>query len=196
MTGLIGFLKMELPTGDVRLCDGGFIEYNGELYVSEHEIFGAISGLQPLNEGVGNEVPALQLTLVPGEDALPGDLTQPGFQRSRVRLWIGEFDTDTGQLIGNPDLMFDGQIDQTVFSVGAGRELSMSIVSTAERLFELNTGNSLSSSFHKSVWPGEKGHDNATGLTIPVAWGTGRPINGSNMPPNIGWRTRPRANAR
>jgi len=69
-------------------------------------------------------------------------------------------------------LLFYGQIDQTILRVGrAVRELAMTIVSTLERLFLRNEGNSLSPVFHKSVWPGETGHDNATGLTVPVAWG-------------------------
>src|SRR3546814_9368912 len=52
---------------------------------------------------------------------------------------------------------------------------SSDLVSLAERLFELNIGNSLNSAWHKSVWPGELGHDNATGLSIPVAWGVESP---------------------
>ena len=73
---------------------------------------------------------------------------------------------------GTPDLMFDGQVDQTSLRLGRGRVLSISVVSNAERLFELDIGNSLSPTFHKSVHPGEKGHDNASGLKVQVAWGT------------------------
>src|SRR3546814_15904051 len=56
-----------------------------------------------------------------------------------------------------------------------GAEVAVSVVSLAERLFELNIGNSLNSAWHKSVWPGELGHDNATGLSIPVEWGVESP---------------------
>src|SRR5690606_31007688 len=105
----------------------------------------------------------------------PGDVTQPGFQRSRVRFWIAEYDVEEGTIVGTPDLMFDGQIDQTTWTGGSTRELSMSIDSTAERLFERNNGNRLSDSWHESVWPGEKGHANATGLAVPVAWGAEKP---------------------
>src|SRR5690606_3785725 len=90
-------------------------------------------------------------------------------------FWIAEYDVATG-IISTADVQFDGQIDQTVFSSGRGtKELSMSIVSLAERLFEGNIGNTLNSTWHKSVWPGEKGHDNATGLSVPIAWGTEAP---------------------
>lgn len=171
--GLIGLCKIELPGsyGAVLLCDGGFIVFNAETYKSKDAVFGTIGSIEAMQEGVGNEVPALEMTLLPPGDSTPGDLSQPGFQTSRVRFWIGEYDVDTGELDGAPDVIFDGQLDRTMLTVGASRELAVSVVSLAERLFELNIGNSLNSAWHKSVWPGELGHDNATGLSIPVAWG-------------------------
>lgn len=172
---VIGLLKIELPAATVRLCDGGFIDFDGETYRSTDPVFGGIASLQSLTEGVGEEIPALELSLNPAGDSAPADLSQPGFQKSAVRLWIGEYDVDAGTLTGTPDLLFYGQIDQTVLRVGRNaRDLSMTIVSTLERLFMRNEGNGLSPVFHKSVWPGETGHDNATGLTIPVAWGVER----------------------
>lgn len=170
--GLIGLLKIELPDATVRLCDGGFVEFGGETYTSVDPTFGTIASLAALTEGVGEEIPALELSLNPAASSAPADLSQPGFQRSAVRLWIGQLDIDTGLLVGDPDLLFYGQIDQSVLRVGRSvRDLAMTIVSTLERLFMRNEGNSLSPVFHKSVWPGETGHDNATGLTVPVAWG-------------------------
>ena len=170
--GLIGLLKIELPDATVRLCDGGFIDFDGETYRSTDPVFGGIASLQALTEGVGEEIPALELSLNPAGTSAPADLSQPGFQKSAVRLWVGEFDVDAGTLTGDPDLLFYGQIDQTILRIGRNaRDLAMTIVSTLERLFMRNEGNTLSPTFHKSVWPGELGHDNATGLTVAVAWG-------------------------
>lgn len=170
--GLIGLLRIDLPDATVRLCDGGFVEFDGETYLSADPVFGGIASLEALTEGVGEEIPAMELALNPSGASAPADLSQPGFQRSMVKLWIGEKDEDAGTLVGTPDLLFFGQIDQTVLRVGrAARDLAMTIVSTLERLFMRNEGNSLSPVFHKSVWPGETGHDNATGLTVAVAWG-------------------------
>jgi len=47
-----------------------------------------------------------------------------------------------------------------------------------ERLLLRNSGNSLSAAWHKSIWPGETGHDQATGLKTPVAWGVAAPPGG------------------
>ncbi len=172
---LIGLMKMELPDATVRLCDGGFIEYDSETYRSFDPVFGTIASIDALSEGVGDEVPALEVTFYPHGDAEPSDLSQPGFQTARTRFWIGEYDVEAGTLDGTPDLVFDGQLDRTQLIVGRERTLSCSIVSLAERLFELNIGNSLNPNWHKSVWSGELGHDNATGLSVPVAWGAASP---------------------
>jgi hypothetical protein len=182
--GIVGLLKMELPGSIVaRLCDGAFFEdweTPGQFFRASHDTFGTIASVEAVTEGIGAEVPALELSLNPHPDAEPGDLSQPGFQQSIVRFWIGEYHPDTHLLIGTPELVFHGQIDQTGLSVRkGGRELSMTIVSTAERLFIRNRGNSLNPRWHKSVWPGETGHDNAIGLSTPVAWGVEAPQGGS-----------------
>jgi hypothetical protein len=89
-------------------------------------------------------------------------------------------------------LLFDGQVDQTTFTIARdNRELSVTIVPSSERLFEANIGNSLSPSFQKSVWSGDTGHDNATGLGRPVAWGTDAPPANVTYNPSVsipGWR--------
>lgn len=170
---IIGLLKISLPASTVRLCDGGFIVFAGETYTSSDPVFGTVSSVETATEGIGEEVPALELILLPASTSNPAALSQPGFQKSIVQFWIGEFIPATGLLIGTPDLLFHGQIDQTTLTIGRGqRELAMTVVSTAEKLFLRNRGNGLNPQFHKSIWPGETGHDNATGLTIPVAWGT------------------------
>ncbi len=174
--GLIGLCKMELPTGDVLLCDGGFQKWGSETYRSADPVFGTISSIEALGEGVGDEVPALEMTLLPPGTSEPADLSQPGFQTSRVRFWIAEYDEDTHAIVGTPDLMFDGQLDRTQITISRGsREVAASVVSLAERLFELNIGNWLSDTWHQSVWPGELGHANATGITQQIAWGVRAP---------------------
>jgi hypothetical protein len=173
---LTGLIKIEFPTGTVRLCDGGFFVWGAETYLSKDPVFGTLASLDGLSEGVGDEIPALEMTLMPPGTTLPGDLSQPGFQAARARFWLAEYDVVTGLLDGTPELQFDGQVDQTTLTVGRDRrELAISVVSSAERLFQRNIGNSLNPSFHKSVWAGETGEDNATGLGRAVAWGVEAP---------------------
>jgi hypothetical protein len=121
---------------------------------------------------VGEEVPAFDVTFLPPDGVDPADLAEPGYQTARVSVWIAEFDPATGNVVGTPDLMFLGQLDEIELAIDKGtRELTSSVVSLAERLFNRNEGNTLSEAFHKSVWPGETGHDAANGLSVTVAWG-------------------------
>lgn len=179
--GLALLAKIEFPTGDVRLTDGGFLVWNGETYRDRHATFGTVGSIQALSEGTGAQVPALELTLLPPGTVDAADLSDEGFQTSRARFWIAEFDLETHTVTGTPDLQFDGQVDQTIISAGAdgGRDLAISVVSTAERLFARNAGNTLNPTWHKSIWTGETGHDNATGLVFPVAWGVESPNGGA-----------------
>jgi hypothetical protein len=172
--GLTGLMKMELRDGRViRLCDGDFFYIGTELYSSKDETFGVIGSMETFSEGVGDEVPGFKLTFLPASTAAASEISAPGMQGSRTRFYIAEYDVATRVIIGEPDQQFDGQIDKTTLRIGRGkRELDIEFVSTAERLFSMNEGNSLNPRFHKLVNPGEKGEDNATGLGVGRAWGT------------------------
>lgn len=171
-TGLVGLIRIDFPTYTMRLASGGFLRVPDDgLYRSRDPLFGVLGGLSSLNEGVGEEVPVLSLTLLPPGSTAPAQLSKPGYQASRVKLMLAEYDPEAGTPVDEPDLLFDGQIDQTKLIFGQQRVVQMSIVSTHARLLERNIGNSLNSAWHKSVWPGETGHDNADGLGRQVAWG-------------------------
>lgn len=179
--GLMGLIRIEFPAHTLRLSSGGFLRVPGdELYRARDPLFGTLGGLSSLNEGVGEEVPVMQLTLLPPATTAPADLSRPGYQASRVRLMIAAFDPDAGTPVGDPDLLFDGQIDQTKIVFGKPRTVHMTIVSTHARLLERNIGNSLNPSWHKSIWPGETGHDQGTGLGRNRAWGVESPVAASN----------------
>lgn len=170
--GIIGLMKIEFPDHTLRLCDGGFIQWGDETYRAKDAKFGALGSVEGLSEGVGEEVPVFEITLLPPSTTPVGELSKPGYQTSASRFYLAEYDVDAGTLVGTPALQFHGQVDQTELRFGRGTlELSISIVSNAARLLEQNIGNSLNPSWHKSVWAGETGHDQATSLERQVAWG-------------------------
>jgi hypothetical protein len=176
-TRLSGLMKMELRDGrTIRLCDGGFVYADigagAELFLSADATFGVIGSMDAFSEGVDEEVPAFKLTFNPNSVAAAAELSAPGMQGSVTTFWIVELHPDTDLPISTPQLMFEGQIDKTVLRIGRGkRELDIEFISSAARLLAANEGNSLNPIFHKSVYPGELGEDNATGLGISVAWG-------------------------
>ncbi len=183
---LTGLLKIELPAATVRLCDGGIIRWGSEVFRAKDALFGNIGSFGEINEGVGEEVPAFDVTFLPPDGVDPNDLAAPGYQASRFTAWIAEYDPATGEVTGTPDLIFLGQLDQIEYARDKGsHELNVQIVSLAERLFNRNEGNTLSPSFHKSVWPGETGQDAANGLSVPVAWGTESPSGGTAVPSGL-----------
>lgn len=170
---LTGLCKIELPSATVRLCDGGVIIWGAETFVGRHATYGAIGHVNSLREGDSDELPPLEMSLLPPDTTAAADLLQPLFQGSRVRFWIAEYTLATSAVTGTPELKFDGELDQGTLNLDGS--LDLSVIPKAARLFELNIGNSLSPAFHKSVWSGELGHDNATGMAFPVAWGVESP---------------------
>lgn len=190
---LTGLLKLELRDGRIiRLCDGGFVPWGAETYRAKDDVFGVVGSLDTFEEGVSDEVPAFAMTLLPVSTAAAAELSAPGMQGSRLRLWIAELDMATGQIIGEPDQQFDGQLDQTKLIIGKGkRELETNNVPMGERFFSSNDGNTLSDAMHQYVYPGELGEQNATGLTSAVAWGTeaqpGSNGGSAQIYPSSGW---------
>ncbi|WBQ17465.1 hypothetical protein [Sphingobium yanoikuyae] len=172
-TRLVGLLKLELrDSRTLRLCDGGWVPWDAEKFTSRDATFGILGALESFEEGVSDEVPAFSLTFLPASTAAAAELSAPGMQGSRLRLWTAELDDLTGQIVGTPDQQFDGMLDQATLATGLRkRELRITIVPRGERFFNANDGNTLSDTFHKSVYPGERGEENATD-SVSVAWGT------------------------
>jgi hypothetical protein len=171
-TLLAGFIKWETGGGDVRLCDGGTLTFDGDTYTSRHPVFGGISGFEPISEGIGDEAPAGTLTFSPAPDALPAAISAPTLQGTRLRMWIAEVDRETGLIIGSPDLQLDNIADVTRLRLAKNVfQLAVDIVPRLERLFLLNEGNVLSGEFHRRMYPGERGLDNTIGVPVVVAWG-------------------------
>ena len=183
MNGFIGLLRIDFPDRTVRLCDGGFITFESNTYRDSDSVLGTIASIESLSEGATDEIPALDITFNPPSAVAFTELTSGALQRSQVRLWLAEYNVATNAIIGTPDLLFLGQLDQPSIRYSRTEySVSISCVSLAEWMFELDTGNALSDTEHQSRYPGELGHANATGLQVPIAWGVQAPPtgNGSN----------------
>lgn len=176
---LCGLMKAELPGYTLLLCDGGAVAWGADIYQSYDPRFGAIGSFDVPEEGVGDVIPSGTLTMLPPGGQAAIDLSSPTFQGARVRLWIAELDPMTGQPVGEPDLQADWQLDRTVLKSKKGeRSLAIDMVGTAQRLLARVEGNVLSSAFHSSIFPGEQGFDNGTGLESSFAWGAASPPRG------------------
>lgn len=176
---LANLVKIEFPdTTIVRWSEGAELKWGAEVYRPRHATYGAIASAETMAEGIGNEVPAMQLTLHPPSTAAAADLVQPGAQKAQVRAWTVRYNPDTATVLDAPSVtpLFFGFLDQARLVRGPGKfELVTSVVSQLEYLFARNAGNWLSPTFHKFVWPGETGEDQATGLVLQDAWGVEAP---------------------
>lgn len=178
---LVGLLKLDLPGGAVRLCDGGFCDWQGERYMAEHPVWGTIAAIEPVDEGVGDMAPGGKISFMPAPDAPASALSSKTHANARLRGWLGEIGPD-GKTVTTARPLFDGLIDTTAIRLPRGQRLvDVTFIARAERLFLVNQGNTLSPRFHKSVWPGEAGFDNCTGVPKSVAWGVEAPAQNSTL---------------
>lgn len=174
---IFGALQIDLPAYTLRLLDGaGSLTFNGGTFVGRDTTFGVLAGIEQVDDGFGDEAPALSIMLHPPSDAAAASLSSATFQGSRVRLWLGAVTRATGAVIADPYLLFDGLLDQPVLSVGKGtRTLEYECVSSMERLFDNDEGFRLSDTNHKRVWSGEEGLEHMSGLVKKIYWGVARP---------------------
>lgn len=179
---LAGLLESNLPGGvNVRLLDGaGELVWGTKTFVGRDVTFGVLAAIDDLSDGVGDEAPAINITLHPADDAVAASLSSPTMQGSPVSLWLAAIDRTTGAVVADPLLMFLGELDQPILRAGKGtRTLEYECVSAFERLFDNQEGQRLADSWHKGIWPGETGLANVTGLPKMIYWGTDRPQGGA-----------------
>lgn len=168
-----GAVRIALPEYTICLLDGaGVLTINGETYRGKDPTYGVLDTIDGLEDSAGDDAPNVKLGLIPASDAALASLIDPAVQGSAVQIMVGVVDFSTGQPVATPYAAFLGELDvPTVDWDMVDRRLEYSVVSVAERMFQLEEGRRLSSAFHQKVWPGEKGLDYCTDVEIVLAWG-------------------------
>jgi len=174
---VFGAVEIALPGYDLRLLDGaGSVTFDGRTFRGRDPIYGVLAAIEDIGDGVGDEAPAVGLTLLPASDAAAADLAAPTMQGSPVAIYVGALDRTTGAVIPEPYLLFLGELDVPTLRSGPNRRsLDYEVVSVAERFFDDDEGARLADGFHRSVWPGEHGFAFVTGVTETVYWGMDAP---------------------
>jgi hypothetical protein len=136
-----------------------------------------------VREDVSGEAPNMSITLIPSGTADREDIASAVVQLSPVRAWLAALTLDASQhliVIPDPEPVFDGFIDQATIRLNEKQDdFDYTLLSAFDYLFEDSEGQRLNGSFHQSVWAGEKGLDNVTGITKKIYWG-------ANAPPGTG----------
>lgn len=173
---IAGLMQIDLPDYTLRLADGGVVSWNGQAFVGRDDRFGAIAAIGGFEDGVGDSAPIMSIELFPPSTVAATDLSRPEMQGARVRLWLAVIDPAAGTPLPDPYQVFIGDVDQTtIVATRADRRLRIECVSGFERFFEAEEGARLSDAFHKSIWPGESGLANVTGVQKRVYWGAEAP---------------------
>jgi len=198
-------IKIELPDHTIRVVDGaGEVIFGGETYTGEDSVYGVLDQVESMAEQVGTEAPTVRFTFLPASISALAAITAPANQGSVVTVWFGAVDPVSGLIIGEPELLFLGDLDTADVDVSsASTVITFDVVSGWERLFEASEGQRLNNSFHRwTVWGGastEKGFEFVTQIQREEPWGYdgprprvvadtngGRPGGGSNPPPTGG----------
>lgn len=129
--------------------------------------------------GVGDQAPDWQLTFAPPSEAAAGDLSAATAQGGTVNGWLAVIDPQTGLLLPEPIQVFAGELDYARLRVGkASRTVEWRCASALEPFHDQEIGARLSDSWHKTVWPGETGLANMTGIEKTSYWGVESPPSG------------------
>ncbi len=181
---IVVLLKIELPDHTIRLVDGaGVVAYESQTFTGEDETYGTLSGIESIEEGVGDEAPKVRISFLPPTVTAIANLTAPGVQGSPVNIWMGAVDPSTGLIVGDPELLFSGELDEAELATDQGSQiLLMDVASIWERLFDSNEGARQNQDFHQSIYgtSNEGGFNDVTGVQKKLYWGFQGPTGAQN----------------
>lgn len=179
---LVHLLKIELPSKTIRLVDGsGFVLWGAESYTAEDAEFGKLAGFGEFTEAEGVEAPRQTVQLLPTGNAAIAALTAPSAQGSPVTIYAAAVDRQTGQIIGEPDVRFVGELDDAGFNPAQNSALlELELVTIWERLFDDNEGHRWNDAFWTYLYgSGARAFQHVTNAGEKLFWGYNGPSSGS-----------------
>lgn len=172
--------EFDLPSGTRRLMLGsGECMWGGDTFVGHDDNFGFVDSGEDVRESADGIAPNSSITIIPAAAANRSLIAAPGVQLSPIKTWLACLQLDASDniiVVPDPELLFEGFIDQATVTMDEGRdEIDYSIISAFDYFFEDTEGQRLNGAYHQYIWPGEKGLDNVTGVTRKVYWGMNDP---------------------
>lgn len=159
----------------IRWTDGGFLVWEGNLYRAKTS-YGVVSEIGEISDGIDGETTTCPITIMPASDEAFSALIAFGVQGAAVSIHFATVDFHTGLLIGEPELLLQSELDVPSLS-GSGGNLVHETITEEARMLEVNDERRLTDSFHKDVWPLERGYENVTGLKVKIYWRASDPNN-------------------
>lgn len=172
-------------TGSPILDENGeeILDSNSSLaFVGMDPAFGAVVGGEEVREDTTGEAPNTSVTITVADGADKAAIASDSVQLTPVTISLAALTLNESKrliAIPDPEVVFDGFIDQAIISLDKKRdEVDYTLISAFDYFFEDSEGQRLNGPFHKSMYPTETGLDNVTGVTRKVYWGTYGPNQG------------------
>lgn len=174
---VFGALTISVGSDTVRLLDGSDeISIDGNIYRGEDATYGTWNALDKFADGTGDSAPSIVVSLIPKDDAAIDALTGPDMQGEKITITVGAISESTGLPIGEPYILFDGEVDIARYIFGKKTsEVEYECVGGMDRMFFDDEGIRIVPSFHVQVWPGELGLNHVTGIKTTIYWGGNAP---------------------
>lgn len=146
-------IALDLPDGStLRLVMGSAtIAFDGHTYYGSDEVFGALGAIEPFEDGIGDEVPRLDFSILPPTLAAAKYLCLPAMQDCEVEYFTGALDIETGLSAGTPDTVFAGEVRLSSRKMGAnGQSVAIEAGGDMDRVRDVEEHIQLNGVFHKS----------------------------------------------
>ncbi len=171
---VFGAVEIVLKSHTIRIMPhSGIVIFDGKTFTGRDATYGILFSIEDLTDGVGGQAPSLRMTLIPESTEAAVDLASAADQGSKVTVWLGAVEPSNGLVIGEPLLVFLGQLDVPILKTMAnGYQLELQVVSAFEAFLLTDSGVALSDAFHRRMWPGETGLSEVTTVLHRKYWGS------------------------
>jgi len=159
----------------LRLTTGGFVVWGGQTFLQRDPTWGRLAGLPTFEDGIDNQTTRANISVYPADHTALAAMSDRKHQGTLVEVYDASIDPDSGQLWGEPDLLFRGDFDFSSFVIGENEELILECGTEEARLNEPNEDRRLTDSHHREIWPGEKGLSYVHLLGRPNYWRQDQP---------------------
>jgi hypothetical protein len=169
---LVHLVTVTLSGATVRWMDtggSGFVVWSGNTYSAEDATYGALGAIGAIEDGADGQATVCDLTILCDATAMALWIA-PERQGSQVTVHLGTLNPSTGVLIGEPELLFRGELDQPRIAAGRSQTLIFDCITEESRMLEPNEEQRLTDSFQKAVWPGDLGNEHITDVEKKIYW--------------------------
>lgn len=176
---LVHLVTVTLAGATVRWLDAGgsgFVVWGANTYKAEDATYGALGAIGAIEDGADGQATVCELTILCDGTAMALWIA-PAEQGALVTIHLSAVTPSTGLLIGEPELLFRGELDQPRIAAGKSQTLIFDCITEEARMLEPNEEQRLTDSFQKSVWPDDLGNEHISDVEKKIYWRANDPNN-------------------